>query len=109
MPAGSAIGMKVISIVIGIPVGIVTKKAVERVWLAARPEDPPRKPSQRDVNWSDAIAWAALSGAGVVVTELVTRRSAESAFRVITGSEPPAPKPTKAEKKSLKTLEKAAD
>jgi len=102
MSAGSAIGMKVLSIAIGIPAGIVTKKAVERVWLAVRPEDPPRKPSQRDAGWSDAIAWAALSGAGVVVTELITRRGSEAAFRAITGNEPPPPKPTKAEKKAAK-------
>lgn len=109
MAAGSAITMKVLSIVIGIPVGIMTKKAVEQAWIAARPEDPPRKPTQRDVHWSDAISWAALSGAGMVVAQLITRRSAEAAFRTITGSEPPEPKPTKGEKKARKQLEKAAD
>ncbi len=109
MAAGSAITMKVISIVIGIPIGIMTKKAVEKAWVAARPEDPPRKPSQRDVNWGDAIGWAALSGAGVVIADMVTRRSAEAAFRTLTGNEPPPPKPTKAEKRAQKALEKAAD
>jgi hypothetical protein len=109
MAVGSAITMKLISIVIGIPVGIMTKKAVEKTWIAARPEDPPRTPSQRDVSWSDAVGWAALSAAGIVIAELVTKRSAEVAFRSITGNEPPAPKPTKAEKKAHKALEKAAD
>ena len=109
MAAGSALTMKVISIVVGIPVGIATKKVVERVWVAARPEDPPRKPTQRDVNWADAIGWAALSGAGMVAAQLITRRSAEAAYRTIIGEEPPPPKPTKAEKKARKALEKAAD
>lgn len=109
MAAGSAITMKLISVVIGIPVGIMSKKAVEKAWVAARPEDPPRKPTQRDVNWGDAIGWAALSGAGVVVAQLITRRGAEAAFRTITGNEPPPPKPTKAEKKAQQALENASD
>jgi hypothetical protein len=108
MPAGSAIGMKVISIAIGIPVGILTRKTVEKVWLAARPEDPPRKPSQRGVTLADAVGWAALSGASMVVTEVLTRRGSEVAFRAITGNEPPPPKPSKAEKKAQKKAAKKA-
>jgi hypothetical protein len=106
MAAGSAIGMKVISIVVGIPVGIATKKAVERAWALARPDDPPRSPNDRDVRWGDAITWAALSGISIVVGDLITRRSSEVAFRAITGSEPPPAKPTKAEKKLAKAAEK---
>ncbi|MDT5222089.1 MAG: hypothetical protein QOF15_4194, partial [Mycobacterium sp.] len=49
MAVGAKVGMKLISVVIGIPVGIASKKAVERAWLAARPQDPPRKPSEPDV------------------------------------------------------------
>jgi len=107
MSAGSAIGMKVLNIAIGIPVGIVTKRVVERVWLAARPENPPRKTNQKGVVWADAVTWAALSGAGVVVHELATRRGSEVAFRAITGNEPPPPPPSKAEKKAAKKAAKA--
>jgi hypothetical protein len=92
------LGMKVLTIAVGIPIGIVTKKAVERAWLAARPADPPRKPNEAGVQWRDAIGWAALSSAGVVAADLLTRRGAESAWRVILGTEPPKPKTTRAEK-----------
>jgi uncharacterized protein DUF4235 len=105
MAAGAKIGIKTMSIVIGIPVGIATKKLVERIWILARPDDPPRKPSENEVQWVDAIAWGALSAAGIVVADLVTRRGAEAAFRAITGSEPPAAKPHK----SIKKLEKASE
>ena len=101
MALGSKIGMKAISVVVGIPVGIATKKLVERAWLTARPEDPPRKPSESDVRWSDALGWAALSAAGVVAAELVTQRSAKAAFRAITGNEPPA-QPVKGEGKKAR-------
>jgi hypothetical protein len=103
MAMGSKVGMKVMSIVIGIPVGIVTKKVVERTWTTVRPEDPPRKPAEPDVRWVDALGWAALSAVGIVVAELVTRRSAEVAFKAITGNQPPPPKPDKhAKNKSSK-------
>jgi hypothetical protein len=100
--------MKVMSIVIGIPVGIATKKLIERTWLTIRPDDPPRKPSEADVHWSDAVAWAAMSGVGIVIADLITRRSSEVAYRAITGSEPPPGKPSKAAKKLQKASEKAS-
>lgn len=108
MGAGAKVSMKVISIVVGIPVGIVTKKAVERAWLTVRPDDPPRKPSEADVHWSDAVVWAAMSGVGIVLADLITRRSTEVAFRAITGNEPPPGKPGKAAKKLQKASEKAS-
>ena len=92
MAAVAKLGIKLMSTFIGIPVGIMTKKVVERTWIAARPEDPPRKPSDEGVRWGDAIAWAALSAAGIVVADLVTRRSAQAAYRAITGNEPPPPR-----------------
>jgi Protein of unknown function (DUF4235) len=107
MAAGAKIGMKLMSIVIGVPVGILTKKVVERTWLAARPENPPRKSTDTDVQWGDAIGWAALSAAGIVVAELVTRRGTQVAYRAITGNEPPPPKPGKDAKKLEKAASKA--
>ena len=95
MAIGAKIGIKVISIAIGIPVGIASKKAVEHAWLALRPQDPPRKPSEPDVRWTDALGWAALSAAGVVVAQLITQSSAKAAFKAITGSEPPRAKTVK--------------
>ena len=107
MAAGAKIGLKVMSLVIGIPVGIATKKFVEQAWLLVRPDNPPRRPSEANVHWGDAVSWAALSATGIVVSELLTRRSAEMAFRAITGSEPPPGKVGKAAKKLQKASEKS--
>jgi len=107
MAVGAKIGMKAISVVIGIPVGIVTKKLVERAWIAARPEDPPRKPSEPEVRWTDALGWAALSAAGVVVAELVTQRSAKATFKAITGNEPPTQPIKDDDKAKAKKAEKS--
>jgi hypothetical protein len=108
MAAGAKIGIKVIGIMIGIPVSIATRKAVERVWAKTHPDDPPRKPSEAGVRWVDAITWGALSAAGVVVADLATRRGAEATYRAVTGNEPPPGKPSKAEKKAVKSRQKAS-
>jgi hypothetical protein len=87
------LGYKLVSVGVGIPVGIATRKLVQRVWIAARPDDPPRKPTDPEVSWSDAMGWAALSAAGVAVAELVTMKGASSVWRAVTGREPPVKKP----------------
>jgi hypothetical protein len=95
------------SIVIGIPIGMVTKRVVEKAWSTARPDGPPRKPTESDVRWVDAIGWAALSAIGIVVADLVTRASTEAVYRTITGNQPPPPKPAKAIKKLKQASEKS--
>jgi hypothetical protein len=107
MAAGAKIGVKVMTVLIGIPVSIATRKLVERTWHAARPEDPARKPSEENVQWADAIGWAALSAVGIVIADLVTRRSAAVAYQAITGNEPPPSKPHKGVKKLEKASEKS--
>src|SRR5581483_8422399 len=69
MAAAARIGVRLIAMVIGVQVSIATRKAVEGAWRAARPEDPPRKPSEKGVRWADAVAWGAMSAAGVVVAD----------------------------------------
>ena len=102
------VGMKVLTIAVGIPVGIVTKKLVARTWVAARPGDPPVSAKAPDTRWADAIGYAALASAAAVAAKLATRKGAEHTWRVLTGLEPPPPAPTKAEKKLAKAEKKAA-
>jgi hypothetical protein len=90
--------MKALTIAVGIPVGVVTKKSIETVWSTTHPDDPPRKPKDPNVRWRDAIGWAALSAVGVVAADLITRRGAEEVWRIVLGTEPPQPK-SKDEKK----------
>src|ERR1700761_7589626 len=81
--------MKVLTIAIGIPVGIASKKAINGLWAETR-KDAPRNPSEPGVQWRDAIGWAALSAAGMVLADLLTRRGAEEVWRTVMGTEPPA-------------------
>lgn len=97
------ISMKIMTVLVGIPVGRATKTVVESTWSTLRSADTPRKPAERGVRWGDAVGWAALSAAGVVLADLVTRRGAEEVWRSVIGTKPPPRPPTKAERK----LEKA--
>jgi hypothetical protein len=109
MAISSKIGMKVLTIAVGIPVTRVVTKLVEGAWHSLHPNDPPRDADAAGVRWADAIGWAALSAAGVVIAELVTRRGAEETWRTLTGLEPPPPPPTKAEKKLAKAQSKVSE
>jgi hypothetical protein len=101
--------MKVLTVALGIPVGIATKKVVAKTWTAVRPQDPPHSATERDVRWGDAIGYAALASAAAVAAKLVTRKGAEHTYRTLTGLEPPAAPPTKAQKKLAKAEQAAAE
>ncbi|HSY15676.1 MAG TPA: DUF4235 domain-containing protein [Jatrophihabitantaceae bacterium] len=96
-PVGK-LGFKLLRIAIGLPVGIATRKLIERIWRAARPADPPRAPARGDVTWGDALGWAAVSAAGVAAAQLATYKGAATVWRGLTGSNPPPPKDKEKEK-----------
>ena len=85
---GAKITMKIMTMAVGIPIGIATRKAVEKIWVAAGP-DRPRTASEDGVQWTDAIAWAALTGIGMAAADLATRKSAGEVWRTLIGTEPP--------------------
>jgi hypothetical protein len=99
--------MKILTIVIGIPVGRATRKAIESTWATTRGTTSTRDPKSAQARWIDALSWAALSAIGVTLTQLATRKGAETTYRAILGTPPPPPDPTKAEKKALKAAAKS--
>jgi hypothetical protein len=103
--AAGKVSVKVLTMVIGIPVGIVTRKVTEKAFAAARPDAEYREAKDAGVDWKDALAWAAISGVGFAAAELVTRRGAQEVYAVITGNEPPE-QLSKAQKKALKKKQK---
>lgn len=96
------LSMKVLTVALGIPIGILTKKVVARTWTSVRPQDPPHAVNESEVRWGDAIGYAALASAAAVAAKLLTRKGAEHTYRTLTGLEPPPPAPTKAQKKLAK-------
>lgn len=83
------LGWKVITLIFAVPISIAIRKIIEKAWTKARPEDPPRDPASPGTTWIDALAWAAVSGVGVAAGRVLASRGAATAWRGITGTEPP--------------------
>ena len=102
--------LRVLTLIVSIPIAKAVRKAIDGVWQAARPDNPPRLAGDTKVKAADAITWAALSAAGIVAGELLTRAASETAYRAVMGTEPPASsngKKSKKAKKQDKQLAKA--
>ena len=87
--AASKSTVKILTIAIGIPVGMTSRRLVARIWATARPAAKVRRETQSGPSWGDTLGWALLSTTGIVVTELVSRTAAETAYRAVLGIEPP--------------------
>jgi hypothetical protein len=104
---GGKLVFRLVSVAVGIPVGIAVRKGIEKAWLLARPQDPPRSPTDPGVTWGDALGYAALSAAGVAAAELVRYKGASTLYRGLTGSEPPAKKDKKGQAEGVKHVKVA--
>jgi hypothetical protein len=96
--AGSRFAFKMVSTLVAIPVGRVVTDATVRLWVAARPENPPTDPNEVDTDWRDALIWAGLTGVGAAVGQLLTTKGADTVWRAATGTPTPRPKPPKRKK-----------
>ena len=59
-------------------------------WKMATGDDPPTIPEDPETSWSEAIAWAVLSGAVIGVARLVATRRAAHYYMRSTGELPKA-------------------
>ncbi len=71
------------------PTGIAVRKAIEAGWRKTRHDDPPKNPAAPGTQWSEAIAWAAVSGIAVAAARLVAARGAAATWKSLTGKLPP--------------------
>lgn len=85
----SKIGWKLVTLLFAIPIARLTRKLTERLWLAIRPQNPPRDPARSATSWPDAIAWAVISAIGLAVGRLIAARSAAKVWRVAFNEDPP--------------------
>lgn len=87
------IGWKIVTLLFAIPIAKLATKITEQIWLALRPNDPPRDPGKSDTSWADAIGWAAVSAIGLAAGRLIAARGAARTWRTLFGQEPPGAKP----------------
>ena len=68
----------------------VAQKGLSAAWRLATGEDPPTIPEDQETSWSEAIAWALLSGAVIGLARLVATRRAAHYYMRTTGELPEA-------------------
>lgn len=69
---------------------LLVQKGLDQAWRLAKDEDPPADPSDRNVDWTDAIVWTVATGVAVGLGRLVARRGAAAGWHRLTGDAPPS-------------------
>lgn len=87
--AASKIGWRILALGFAVPTGIAMRKAIEAGWRKAKHDDPPKNPAAPGTAWSEALAWAAVSGVAVAAARLVAARGAAATWKSFTGKLPP--------------------
>ena len=93
----SKVMYRILAILVAIPVSGAIRRLTHTAWRAARPDNPPHNPWRRDTRFADAVAWAAIIGAGRAATRLVTTKTAAEVWRAVIGTEPPGTPKAQAE------------
>jgi hypothetical protein len=86
----NAILWKVLSTMSAIAAAQAANKTLTLVWRGATGDKPPTVPEDPETNWTEALAWAALSGAVMGVARMLTTRQAAQYYVKSTGSMPKA-------------------
>ena len=91
MVAFKTYSWKVITLGSGALAGLVTQRALEKVWKGVRGSTPPPMPADRTATWTDALSWAIATGVGAGVARLVAIRTAARMWQATTHEVPPEP------------------
>ncbi len=71
---------KIIGTAAAVLVGTVANKVVTQGWQKATGKEAPSDPTNPEVDWKEAIAFAALSGLVVGIAKLLTHRKAAAYY-----------------------------
>jgi hypothetical protein len=81
---------KVLAALSAVAAAQAANKTMTVIWRGATGEDPPTVPEDPETNWTEALAWAALSGAVMGVARMLATRQAAQYYVKSTGSLPKA-------------------
>jgi hypothetical protein len=79
----------VFSLVSALGAAALAKKSLDTAWRAATGKHPPENPADPDVQMSEAVAWAVVSGTFVAVARMLAQRRAARYYRRSAGHLPP--------------------
>ena len=80
---------KLLGFAFAIPAGIAVRKVLDKAWMSARGDAPPKNPAAPGTNWTEALAWTAASGIAIALGRLVAARGAAATYKKLTGKLPP--------------------
>lgn len=73
VPVSEKLIQRVCLVVVGILTTVATKRLMTLGWMALTGKKPPQL-SDPKVSWGGAVSWAAASGIGIGITQLLARR-----------------------------------
>jgi hypothetical protein len=79
----------IFSLVAALVAATAARKALNASWKAATGKPPPANPASPDVEFREALAWAAVSGTIVAVARMLATRRAAEYYARSTGHLPP--------------------
>jgi len=79
----------VFSVVSALVAAAVAKKALDTGWRAATGKHPPANPADPDVQMSEAVTWAVVSGTFVALARMLAQRRAARYYQRSAGHLPP--------------------
>lgn len=79
----------VFSLVAALMAATVARKGLNASWKAATGKEPPANPADPDVDMTEALLWAAVSGTLVAVARMLAARRAADYYVRSTGKLPP--------------------
>ena len=86
----STIMWKSLSTAATVTAAVAADRALVLVWRGATGDKPPTVPEDPETSWTEALAWAALSGAVMGVARLLATRRAAQYYVRSTGHLPKA-------------------
>jgi hypothetical protein len=86
----NAILWKVLAALSAVGAAQAADKTLTLIWRGATGDKPPTVPEDPETNWTEALAWAALSGAVMGVARMLATRQAAQYYVKSTGKLPKA-------------------
>jgi hypothetical protein len=73
----------------GVLAAALARRMLMAGWQKTKKADPPTNPASPETKWSEALAWAVLTGVMIGVARLIATRGAAEGWRRATGLYPP--------------------
>jgi hypothetical protein len=86
----NAVLWKVLAALSAVVAAQAADKAITAIWRGATGAKPPTVPEDPETNWTEAVAWAALSGAVMGIARMLATRQAAQYYVKTTGELPKA-------------------